>query len=114
MYVLAVEYYDERKTVVYKACDGYFDREFSKTWGVSLIEKLHGLVLSEVPISTSEFNQFKDIRRATTVPAHPNKFPQSCISAQTHTRYPLRLYVPFLRGTPLLYPAAIRLSQPLY
>lgn len=65
MYLLSVDYHDERKTLVYKANDGYFDGEFKKIWGVSLIRKqdncygFRDMVLNEIPISFDEFNNFK-------------------------------------------------------
>ena len=72
MYILSVEYHNERKTIIYKTNDDYFKGEFKKIWGVALIRKqdncdgFRDLVLNEIAISFGEFNCFKEMVRSGT------------------------------------------------
>ena len=68
MFLAVVEFTMEKTTITYKLPNGFFDRDYVKTWGIyfSRRKKIgndleYEVILTETPMSMSEFRTFKDM-----------------------------------------------------
>ena len=68
MYLAVVEFPFENSSLTYKLPNGFFDREYVKTWGVyfSRRKKIENsleyeVILTETPMSMSEFKTFREM-----------------------------------------------------